>query len=197
MLDSLRGRVLTLVPDLLLAAGPVTFRLEISARTRAALSVGEGETELFVELIVREERMELLGFARAEERELFRLITGVSGVGKRLGLAILSELGVEELAVAVATADVDAFTRVSGVGKKTASRLLLELKGRLDDFQPAYGSADAPGPPARPGQDEALLALTALGMNRQAAEKALAALGEEPLPVEEMIRRALAAVAKA
>ena len=195
MLDSLTGRVLALEPDLQLQVGPATFRLEITARTRDALPRSEAEVLVFTELVVREDAMELLGFARPEERVLYRLITGVSGIGKRLALAVLSDLGPEELARCVVSGDEKSLTAIGGIGKKTASRLLLELGGKLDEFLPTGGiPATAPtlGDDA-PDREEALLALTALGMNRASAQRALEAVGEEELPVEEMIRRALAA----
>ncbi len=195
MLDSLTGRVLALDPDLLLQVGPATFRLGISAQTRAALPVSEAEVLVFTELVVREDSMELLGFARPEERVLYRLITGVSGVGKRLALAVLSELSPEDLARCVVSGDEKSLTGVSGIGKKTASRLLLELKGKLDEFLPVGGAQPQPATPGAvtPDREEALLALAALGMNRAAALRALEAVGEEELSVEEMIRMALAA----
>ncbi len=192
MLDALSGRLLATDPDLLLAVGPAVFRLEISARTRAQLPPLGAEFRLFTELVVREEKLELLGFAGAEERSLYRLLTAVSGVGKRLALAILSALSPAELARSVALGDDKPLVAVTGVGRKTASRLLLELKGRMDAFAPAPGEAPAvlTGDPLR---EEALRALLALGMNRAAALRALATAGEEPQPVEDLIRRALAA----
>jgi Holliday junction DNA helicase RuvA len=192
MLDALSGRVLAVEPELLLAVGPAAFRLEVSARTRALLPPPGAEVRVFTELIVREDRLELIGFARVEERSLYRLLTAVSGVGKRLALAILSALSPADIARAVVTGDEAPLVSVSGVGRKTASRLLLELKGRLDAFAPAPGEP-APPPAGDPLREEALRALVALGMGRGAALRALAGAGEEPQPVEDLIRRALAA----
>lgn len=198
MLDGLSGRIIALEPELLLQVGPLTLRLEVSAQTRASLPALDCEAHLFTELVIREERVELLGFARPEERAVYRLITGVSGVGKRLALAILSALSTEELALCVAAGDEKRLTEVSGVGKKTASRLLLELKGRLDVFLPpaGAGSRRAASATLRPEREEALLALTALGMSRATALRAMEAAGDAPLPVEELIRRALVAAAE-
>jgi Holliday junction DNA helicase RuvA len=199
MIDSLSGRVLAREPDLLLAVGPVVLRLEISEQTRARLPAPEGDATLHTVLQIREERVELLGFARPEERSLYRLLTAVSGVGKRLALAVLSELDVESLAQAVAQQDVARLTRVPGVGKKTASRLLLELGAKLDEFLPAEPIPVASARGDDPRREEAIAALTALGMNRAAALKALEQVEEvdAPLGVEELIRRALAAGVKA
>lgn len=194
MLDAVTGRLLAAEPELLLAVGPLGLRLEVSARTRAALPPPGAEVTLFTELVVREEKLELLGFARPEERSLYRLLTGVSGIGKRLALAILSALSPAQVARAVAVGDEAPLVAVSGVGRKTASRLLLELKGRLDDFAPTLAEAPAPAGDAR--REEALRALLGLGMNRPAALRALAEAGEEPQPVEDLIRRALAAASE-
>ncbi|MBM4116230.1 Holliday junction branch migration protein RuvA [bacterium] len=194
MLDALTGRLLACEPELLIAVGPLSLRLEASARTRAALPPPGAEVTLYAELVVREEKLELLGFARAEERSLYRLLTGVSGIGKRLALAILSALSPGQVAQAVAAGDEAPLVAVSGVGRKTASRLLLELKGRLDEFAPAL--AEPPPPAGEPRREEALRALLALGMSRPSALRALAEAGEAPQPVEDLIRRALAAASE-
>jgi len=171
----------------------VAQRLEISEQTRAALPAPGAEATVLAELVVREDALELLGFARAEERALFRLLTGVSGVGKRLALAILSELSAEDLALAVDRRDEKSLVRVSGVGRKTASRLLLELESRLEEFLPREAM---PAPVAAdPRAEEVLAALMALGMNQAAALRALESVeaGDADLGVEELIRRALTA----
>ncbi|MBN2170321.1 MAG: Holliday junction branch migration protein RuvA [Candidatus Krumholzibacteriota bacterium] len=194
MIESLTGRILAAAPDLLLQVGPVVLRLGISEQTRAALPEPGAEATVLAELLVREDALELLGFARAEERALFRLLTGVSGVGKRLALAILSELSVEDLALAVNRRDERRLVRVSGVGRKTASRLLLELESRLEEFLPREAAA-APAAAADPRAEEVLAALMALGLNQAAALRALTSVdtGDADLGVEELIRRALAA----
>lgn len=192
MLDCLHGRLLAAEPELLLAVGPVVLRLEISGRTRRALPAPGAELRVYTELLLRDEKLELLGFASPEERSVYRLLTAVAGVGKRLALAILSALGPAELARAVALADPKPLLAVSGVGAKLASRLLLELKGKLDAFG-GLAEAEPVSAGGDPQREEALLALLALGMNRPAALRALAAAGDAPLPVEALIRRALAA----
>ncbi len=192
MLEALSGRLLAAEPDLLLAVGPAVLRLEISAQTRAQLPSPGADLRVFAELVVREEKLELLGFASAEERSVYRLLTGVAGVGKRVALAILSALSPADLARAVTLGDEKPLIAVTGVGRKLASRLLLELKGRLDAFSPD-GREALPVPAGDPLREEALRALLALGMNRAAALRALASAGESPQPVEDLIRRALAA----
>lgn len=195
MIDRLRGTVLQKDPDLLLSVGPIVLRLEITDQTRRALPGPGNDSELFAELIVREDSLGLVGFATREERRLFRILTGISGVGKRLSLAILSAFSVAELARTVTMGDKKRLTEVGGVGSKTAARLLLELSSKLDEFLPAdpLGEIRVPGA-LDPRREEALLALLSLGLSKQAADKAIAEFGDVEMEVEEMIRRALGAV---
>jgi holliday junction DNA helicase RuvA len=182
-----------------LQTGPVCFELMLSDRSRRALIAESGEVEVFVTLQVREDRMELVGFARREERDLYKSLRGISGVGTKMALAILSTLSLEELATAVATGDAKLMTTVPGVGKKTASRLLLELKDKLAAFMPTGDfSAHVSDAPADPKREQVMGALEVLGMNRVEALRILEKMQpEEDLEVEDLIRLALAASAKA
>jgi Holliday junction DNA helicase RuvA len=194
MIDRLRGTVVEREPDLLLSIGPLTLRLEVSEQTRRALPERGAAAEIFAELIVREDSLGLVGFSSPEERRLFGILLGIAGVGKRLALAILSELSVTELAQVVSLGDEKRLTAVAGVGAKTASRLLLELGSKLDEFLPVVAAPLAAADFAEdPRREEALLALVTLGLSRQAALKSLAEFGDGDLGVEEMIRRALGA----
>ncbi len=199
MIDSLRGRMISRGGEMVLQTGPVCFELMLSERSRRALAGEPGEVEVFVTLQVREDRMELVGFARREERDLYKSLRGISGVGTKMALAILSTLSLEELATAVATGDAKLMTTVPGVGKKTASRLLLELKDKLAAFMPA---GDFPShisdSPADPKREQVVGALEVLGMNRMEALRILEKMQpEDNLEVEDLIRLALAASAKA
>ncbi len=199
MIDSLRGRVISRGGETVLQTGPVCFELMLSERSRRELAVEPGEVEVFVSLQVRDDRMELVGFARREERDLYKSLRGISGVGTKMALAVLSTLSLEELASAVATGDAKLLATVPGVGKKTASRLLLELKDKLAAFMPA-GEFEpvASAAPVDPKREQVLGALEVLGMNRAEALRLLERLQpEEDLEVEELIRLALAASAKA
>lgn len=196
MIETLRGRIASKDAALLLQVGPVAFRLEISGQTATTLPDQGADCTVFTELHVREDRLDMLGFATREERAVYRILTGISGVGKRLALAILSELSCADLALVVARGEEKRLTGVSGVGKKTASRLLLELGNRLDEFIPM--SVDHPivaaGREGDPGRDEALLALTALGMSSVAAQAALAGIEGDDLGVEDLIKQALSGI---
>ncbi len=199
MIDSLRGRVISRGGETILQTGPVCFELLLSERSRLELAEAPGDVEVFVSLQVREDRLELVAFARREERELYRSLRRISGVGTRLALAILSTLSLGELAIAVAAGDVKPLIAVPGVGKKTASRLLLELKDRLGVLLPAgdieLSTAKTAGDPRR---EEVLAVLESLGMGRSEATRILEGLpAEKGIEVEELIRLALAASAKA
>jgi len=199
VIESLTGRILSRGGDTVLQAGPVCFGLLISERSRRDLTAGSGEVEVFVNLQVKEDKLELVGFSRREERDLYRSLTAISGVGTRLALAILSTLSLEDLAAAVVAGDEKILATVPGVGKKTASRLLLELKDRLKTLMPAADFSQQPGgAKGDPLSLQVLGALEALGMTRSEASRILDGLPTDDEPdVETMIRRALAASAKA
>lgn len=134
MIGSLRGRLLDRAPDgeLLIEVGGIGHRVQVTPTT--AVAVGEVDSEVFVHVhhAVREDAETLYGFATIEERRVFEVLIGTHGVGPALALAILSVHGPVALARAVADEDVAALCLVPGVGKKTAARLLVELKSRLD-----------------------------------------------------------------
>jgi len=152
-----------------------------------------GRVTLFVHTHVREDALDLFGFAAESDRRVFRLLIEVPNVGPRTALGVLSALPVEELSRSVDQGDVARLTKVPGIGKKTAERLVLELKEKL----PKLGLAQA-SPATRPsGGDDArklLTALTNMGYRAAEAERAVKSLGEqvgrEPLPV--LLREALA-----
>ena len=148
-------------------------------------AVGE-RVSLHTQFVVREDAQLLYGFLTLKEREAFRLLTRITGVGPKMALSVLSGLSVDELAQTVALQEVGRLTRVPGVGKKTAERLLLELKGKLADALPgAVG-----GHSVVSVQHEALAALMALGYSDKEALPLLKSL-PEGLSLEDAIRQAL------
>lgn len=161
-----------------------------------------GRVTLWVHTHVREDTLALYGFADDVERTAFRTLLGVSNVGPRIAVAVLSALPAVDLARAIARRDLAALTGVSGVGKKIAERLLLELRDKLPTASSAPGAAVAPGQPApaTPGDAEERLrgALTGMGFKPAEAERAVATLGDrvQSAPVEELLREALALLAK-
>ena len=137
----------------------------------------------------------LYAFADKRDRLLFRELIRLNGVGPKLALALMSGLEVDELIAAVQAQDASVLTRVPGVGKKTADRLLVELKGKFTAWETVPGAAALPGAaqaqPAVSHTSDAVSALIALGYKPQEASRAVSAIKEEGLSSEELIRRAL------
>ena len=181
--------------------GGVGFKCLTSLSTQRNLPpLGETVT-LYTHLNVREDALDLFGFATQSELNCFKMLTGVSGVGPKVGLAILSELSPERVAMAVASGDSKALTRASGVGPKLAQRIALEVKDKvkkmggdasvglsMDDMQ-AAGAVSASSNAA-----EAVNALAVLGYTPSDAAAVVGKL-DSSLPVEELIRQALRALA--
>ena len=188
MYDYLIGRLVHLGPDeVVLDNAGVGYQLLVSGATCSRLTLGDDAT-LFVHDMVRDERQVLFGFASREERTLFRSLLGVNKVGPTTALALLSALEPGALAAAVNDGDTALLARVKGVGKRTAERLCVDLKGRLDDI------AVLPGRVAD-SRVSVAAALAALGFPRAAAERAAeAACADAPddLPLEALVKRALA-----
>jgi Holliday junction DNA helicase RuvA len=160
---------------------------------------GGGAITLFVHTHVREDAFVLYGFATREDRAVFRQLIGVSNIGPKIALSILGALPVAELAHAVHHGEVAKLTRVPGVGKKTAERIVLELKDKILAPPPLAGApAPAPRPAARGAKAELLHgALTRMGYRPAEAERAVAALGArvEAEPLADLVREALGVLA--
>ena len=176
-------------PRLLIDVNGVGYEVDVPMSSFYNLpAIGERVT-LLTHFVVREDAQVLFGFLTHAERATFRLLVKISGVGPRTALAILSGLSVNELAQAVTTQESGRLIKVPGIGKKTAERLLLELKGKLGD------ALAAPSGVAAGAQADILQALLALGYNDREAAAALKALPTE-VGVSEGIKQALRALAK-
>ena len=164
--------------------GGITIRVNAPSPSIESLGPIGSQVKLFTSLQVREDSLSLFGFDTPEARQTFETLIGISGIGPRVALSILSIFKPEELAAAVETADIKSFTAVPGVGRKTASRILLELKGKLElDWSNS-------STPALDG--DALEALTALGYSTVEAREALAEPTEDGAPTtEDRVRMAL------
>ena len=188
MIAALTGRLEGRTPDsLIVNVGGVSFRVFVPASM--IQNCGEiGQTiVLHTHLYVREDALNLYGFLRAAERDFFERLLGVSGVGPKVGLSLLSSLPLPELEQAIASGDMDTLTRIPGIGKKTSARLVLELKGKLDLSQALAGRAAPP-----PAHADVLAALINLGYPPAAAQEALQNLPADPtLSTAEQIRLAL------
>ena len=167
--------------------------------TLSTLHVGR-EATVHTSMVVREDSMTLFGFATAEEREVFEVLIGVSGIGPRTGLAILAVHTPEEVRIAANTKDTAAFTKVSGIGPKGASRIVLELNGKL---VPTGAATPAAGGQASVWEPQVIEALTGLGWSEKDATNTLKALAKaQPAVVDtgnvpEILRAALRSMSTA
>ena len=179
--------------------GGVGYACATTNHTLAALKKGE-RARLYTQLNVREDAVELFGFATQRELTCFRQLTGVSGVGPKAALAILSATTPDSLALAILSGDEKALTAAPGVGKKLAQRILLELKDKMAQLDTGSAGFTAPvgaGQVTVGGKAaEAAAALSVLGYSAQDAAAALTGLDVEALPLEELIRQALKRMAR-
>jgi holliday junction DNA helicase RuvA len=157
--------------------GGVGYLAQASSRTLSAIGPVGGTVMLFTELQVREDSMTLFAFGSAVERDWFRLLTGVQGVGGRVALAILSTLSADELQRAVASADKAMVARAPGVGPKLAERIVRELKDKVGGI--ALGPSSPAAAPATGAANDAVSALTNLGFRPAEASAAVAAANDE------------------
>ena len=182
MIARLRGRIAGRVGQgLIVDVNGVGY---LVSATPSVHRLGDGDVTIEIHTVVREDTLALYGFATAEERELFELLLGVSGVGPKVALAIVSGSTPAELRRAIARDDVKRFQAIPGIGLKTAQRVVLELKEKLPFVEPLPES----------GELTARDALVELGWTLIDAERALAAVDPE-LPVAEQVRHALRAAA--
>ncbi len=170
MIAHLRGRLVAKHPNqAIVDCAGVGYDVAISVPTFSDLPNVGAEVSLFIHTHVREDALALYGFLRAEEKSLFEKLIGVSGIGPKLAITILSGMAAEEMVSAIRGNDIARLTRIPGIGKKTAERMVLELRDKLDAF------AAAPVRAASPVEDDVLSALLNLGYQRTAAEKAVSA----------------------
>ncbi|NWA10891.1 Holliday junction branch migration protein RuvA [Pseudomonas gingeri] len=200
MIGRLRGTLAEKQPPhLILDVNGLGYELEVPMTTLYRLpSVGEPLT-LHTHLVVREDAQLLYGFVGKRERDFFRELIRLNGVGPKLALALMSSLEVDELVRCVSAQDTSALVKVPGVGKKTAERLLVELKDRFKAWEtvPSMFALvpnqpdGAPPVPVVSAETDAVSALISLGYKPQEASKAVSAIKEKGLSSEDMIRRAL------
>jgi Holliday junction DNA helicase RuvA len=190
MIASVRGKVVVRRPDaVVVECGGVGYRLAVSAHTLQKVPATGEEAFLHSHLIMRDDAMQLYGFASEDERELFLLLLGVQGVGPKVALAVLSGGTSGELLNAIAAGDAKRFQAVPGIGKRTAERIIVELREKVGAGDSIVVTrADDPRGLAREG-------LVGLGFTIQEAERLLANAGGES--AEELIEAALRARAAA
>jgi holliday junction DNA helicase RuvA len=187
VIASVSGRVAALGPDgVVVEVGGVGLSVSCAPGTLARLRVGQ-PARLATSLVVREDSLTLYGFADDDERSLFELLQTASGVGPRLAQAVLAVHPPTEVRRAVATADVPALTRVPGIGRKGAERLVLELRDRIGPVEPTATGlpAAAAVTPVAPWRDQVRHALVGLGWTAREAEEAVAAVAPAAEPEED------------
>jgi len=194
MIGAVRGRIASKTPpQLTVDVGGLGYELEAPMSTFFHLPPIGSEVSLLTHLVVREDAHVLYAFATEEERRLFRSLIRVSGVGPKIALALLSGMSVAAFTHCVQSEDVAALTRVPGVGRKTAERLIVEMRDRLQTHAPPAGSA---APAADSAEGEAFGALVALGYRPAEATRLLKGVEPGTYTTEELIRRALQSAAR-
>jgi Holliday junction DNA helicase RuvA len=173
MIAHLRGLLLSKAPNqAVIECAGVGYELAISVTTFSALSAEGAEASLHVHTHVREDQIALFGFAEAQEKRLFEKLLTITGIGPKLAITVLSGISADRLVMAIRGADHAALTKVPGIGKKTAERVVLELKDKLEDIAVAQDVAGTVHHHGAAG-DDALSALINLGYPRPAAQKAI------------------------
>ncbi len=216
MIGRLRGIVISKTDQLLLDVGGVGYVVHCSDRTLSQLPVQGAEAIVHTELVVREDLMQLYGFASLGEREWYRLLTSVQGVGAKAALAILGTIGTQSLARALTLGDINTVKAAPGVGPKLAQRICMELKDKaaklmgtipnedevVEDFAPDISKPAAKNAPmefvasSTPSHEaEAISALANLGYDRVLAAQTIGNLAGEGLELNELIKTALRAMA--
>ncbi len=200
MYYSLRGKLIHQEPGLVVAeCGGVGYKCFVSLNTQTKCpSVGK-EVFLYTELVVREDAMELYGFISREEQDCFKMLTSISGVGAKVGLAILSVMSPSDVAMAVASGDTKSFTKAQKVGPKLASRIVTELSDKVKGLLAASTGSGSDSPVvinnASSNAAAAVQALAALGYTASEAASVVGKL-DSSLKTEELIRQALIKLSK-
>jgi len=201
MIAHLRGRLLSKHPNqVVVETAGVGYEVNISVPTFSDLPANGSEVALHIHTHVREDLIALYGFLRVAEKQLFEKLITVSGIGPKLAITILSGMAADEMVRAIRGNDLTRLTRIPGIGKKTAERMVLELRDKL----PEVAGSSMPAVPAMSAiEEDVLSALVNLGYQRAAAEKALAGVIKNGAKdartsgsFEEMFRQALAGLSK-
>ena len=192
MIGFLRGRVLDKQPNqIVVDVHGVGYEVHVPLSTYYEIGEQDADVALRIYTHVREESLQLYGFLTRLEQQLFERLIGISGIGPKLAIAVLSGIEARELVFAVQRGDVVRLTRVPGVGKKTAERIVLEMKDRLAHLVAPVDEAPAPVAGDRRLRDDLLSALQNLGYHRPLAEKAIDAIVTADSTFEQALRSAL------
>jgi Holliday junction DNA helicase RuvA len=196
MIAHLRGKLLNKRPSqAVIETGGVGYEVTISVPTFSELPANGSEVALHIHTHVREDVIALYGFSRPAEKQLFEKLLTVSGIGAKLAITILSGMAADEMAVAIRGNDVVRLTKIPGIGKKTAERMVLELRDKLP---PSTGTSTEALPTKSPLEEDLLSALVNLGYQRPAAERALETVlkNDQGGSFDSVFREALAHLSK-
>lgn len=177
--------------ELVLEANGVGYQLLCSTSTLAAVPADGERVRVYTHFSVREDAMELFGFATREERGMFQKLCGISGIGPRTALGILSSMAVRDLTIALLTGDAAALARAPGIGKKTAQRMILELRDKVEQQEVNLGAALPASVAAQDALEEAVAALQSLGYNAAEAQQAVLRVKDESDRADQLILLAL------
>lgn len=194
MIAHIRGRLLSKHPNqAIVDCGGVGYQLAITVPTFSGMPEEGSEVSLYVHTHVREDQIALFGFLKTDEKALFEKLIAVSGIGPKLAITVLSGMAAPDMIAAIRGNDLTKLTKIPGVGKKTAERMVLELKDKLDQFSATEATVIAPA--TSPLEEDILSALMNLGYQRAAAERALQSLGPaNGRGFEQLFRAAMAAI---
>ena len=190
LIAAVEGTLAGVGPDhVLVGVGGVTLQVRVPSHDLADLGPVSSRVRLWTHLVVREDDLQLYGFTSDQARRLFEALLGVNGVGPRVAIGLLSAIRLEAIAAAIVHSDATVLAQAPGVGRRTAERIILDLRGKIEEeFGQMLAAATV-----QPGSDRepALQALVALGYSLQEARQALAGEHEPGLSTEERVRRAL------
>jgi len=192
-----RGKLVSVLPEeAVVEVAGIAYQFLVSATTSRRLPEPGNDVLLYSHLYVREDALQLYGFSGEDERQLFRLLLLVSGVGPKLALAVLSGLQVQEVHEAILANAPERLYGISGVGKKTAARIILELRDKILKLTPVGILGSPASLQTSRLRDDAINALVTLGFSRLAVQKAVVAILEQDttLTVEEVVKSALVSI---
>ncbi len=179
------------VDSVIINVGGIGFRVYVSSTTSSRLAAMKGKVSLYTHLHVREDSISLYGFASDEELTLFKSLISVTGIGTKLALTVLSALNPEQLVMAITSGDIDLLSQTPGIGKRTASRLVVELRGKLEKEWKEVAL------PLASESADVIAALTGLGYSVTEATKAISKIPDsEDLSLEDRIKMALQQMAR-
>jgi holliday junction DNA helicase RuvA len=193
MIAHIRGRLISKHPNqAIVECSGVGYDIVITVPTYSDLPESGNDVALFIHTHVREDQLALFGFLRAEEKQLFEKLITVSGIGPKLAITILSGMPTPDMVGAIRGNDIQRLTKIPGIGKKTAERMVLELRDKLD----AFGTTTAPVTTTLPVEEDVMSALENLGYQRAVVQKALTVVGGGIQNFDELFRKTLGVLAK-